>query len=112
MTSAQVVAVQFGLLRVGQQVGGVIKMAGPYLTTQCVKCDQCASSSSAVWVAAGGPAGRRCNIMAGLFLTTQCVERDKCASSSSAVWVAAGGPTGRRRDKNGRALSNNTVCRT
>ena len=75
MTSAQVVAVQFGLLRVGQQVGGVIKMAG-------------------------------------LFLTTMSVERDQCASSSSAVWVASGGPVGRRRDKYGRALSNNTVCKT
>jgi len=49
--------------------------------------------------------------MAGPYLTTQCVERDKCASSSSAVWVAAGGPAGRRCDKNGRAVSNNTVCK-
>ena len=79
-------------------------MAGLFLTTQCVKCDQCASSSSAVWVAAGGPAGRRCDIVAGLFLTTQCVKRDQCANSRGAVRVTVGRPIGRRCEQFGWAF--------
>ena len=59
---------QSGLLRVGQQVGGVIKMAGLFLTTQCVKRDQCANSRGAVRVTVGRPIGRRCEQFGWAFL--------------------------------------------